>query len=414
MNHLKILITTFFLCNFAFIFAQNGLSSTAFLAAAEQQNTVQIATQQTDFQANQDGELPWLQELEFRTETNDFLWRQQEYVVRVTPNTKRQRIAQKEYHQAITELSKTEAELVFKNALFIRYKWLVEWLEVQQKITDKLVLKVIYEDKLTIEKRKVDNLDFEVTDLVKAEEDLLEIEAEIVELQAKKERLLDAFQHLTNGKNTPQFDGNSAITIEQIRNKMRVQSLDSLNSLALERRQNRMDILDKETEIELSEINNPISYTQLKVGGNGNNFQEFVSVGFGVRLPLKGDKKLDLNELAFEKMEASGEYSILKEKLTYEQQQLIERTNQLITQKQFLQKQLKNSQAVFVLEKLLETDGSNPSDILDLKEIIIKKEQKINQIDFEILAIYVEWLAVSNKMMERPLQNHLVREVSFF
>jgi hypothetical protein len=228
MNHLKILITTFFLCNFAFIFAQNGLSSTAFLAAAEQQNTVQIATQQTDFQANQDGELPWLQELEFRTETNDFLWRQQEYVVRVTPNTKRQRIAQKEYHQAITELSKTEAELVFKNALFIRYKWLVEWLEVQQKITDKLVLKVIYEDKLTIEKRKVDNLDFEVTDLVKAEEDLLEIEAEIVELQAKKERLLDAFQHLTNGKNTPQFDGNSAITIEQIRNKMRVQSLDSI------------------------------------------------------------------------------------------------------------------------------------------------------------------------------------------
>jgi hypothetical protein len=175
-----------------------------------------------------------------------------------------------------------------------------------------------------------------------------------------------------------------------------------------------MDILDKETEIELSEINNPISYTQLKVGGNGNNFQEFVSVGFGVRLPLKGDKKLDLNELAFEKMEASGEYSILKEKLTYEQQQLIERTNQLITQKQFLQKQLKNSQAVFVLEKLLETDGSNPSDILDLKEIIIKKEQKINQIDFEILAIYVEWLAVSNKMMERPLQNHLVSEVSFF
>ena len=415
MNHRKYLLaTTFFVWNFTFVVAQNGLSSTAFLALAEQQTAVQNARQQTEFQANQDAELPWLQELEFRTETNDFLWRQQEYAVRLTPNTKRQRTAQKEYHQAITELSRTEQELVLKNALFIRYEWLVNWLEIEQQISDKLALKVIYKDKLTIAKRSVDDLDFEVTDLVKAEEDLLEIEAEIAELQTKKERLLNAFQYLTNDNATPQFDKNSIITMDKIRNKMTVQLSDSLNSLALERRQNRIAILEKETEIELSEINNPISYTQLKVGGNGNNFQEFVSVGIGVKLPLKGDKKLDLNQLALEKLEESGEYEILKEKLTYEQQELVERVNQLIAQQQFLQNQLQNSQAVFVLEKLLETDGSNPSDILDLKEIILKKEQKIEEINLEILAIYVEWLAVSNKMMERPLQNHLVNELSVF
>jgi hypothetical protein len=42
------------------------------------------------------------------------------------------------------------------------------------------------------------------------------------------------------------------------------------------------------------------------------------------------------------------------------------------------------------LEKLLKIHDFNPSDILDLKKIIIKKERKINQIDFKILAIYVE------------------------
>ncbi len=71
---------------------------------------------------------------------------------------------------------------------------------------------------------------------------------------------------------------------------------------------------------------------------------------------------------------------------------------------------LKNSQAV--LDKLLKLEGADPLDILDIKEIIIKKEQKSQQIDLQILNTYVEWLAISNKMMERPLQNHLVAKPS--
>ena len=71
-----------------------------------------------EFQSGQDAELPWIQELEFRTETNDFILKQQEYTVRVSPNTKRQRNAQMAFYQAMTELSKMERELVLKNALF--------------------------------------------------------------------------------------------------------------------------------------------------------------------------------------------------------------------------------------------------------------------------------------------------------
>lgn len=415
MSKLKyILISTFFIWNTTLILAQNSISSTTFLSGATVQKTVQAATNKLAVQINQDSELPWLQELEIRTETNDFLWKQQEYVLRVQPNTKRQRNAQRNHHQALMDLSKTEQELVLKKALFTRYEWIIEWLKIEQSIKDKLELQLIYDDKLTIAKQSINNLNFDVTDFVKAEEDVLENQLKIKALEIKKNQLLNTFQYLTNGKNSFVFDKNTMISINQIRNKMTVQSLDSLNSLALERRKNKIDILDKEAEIERSEIYNPINYAQVKAGGNGENFREFVSFGVGIKLPLKGDKKMDLNELDLEKFEASNEYIILKEKLVYEQQQLVTEMNQILVQKQFLQKQLDNSQTVFILERLLKTDDSNPVDILDLKEIIIKKEQKIKQFDFQMFTIYLEWLAVSNKMMERPLQNHLLSEQGLF
>ena len=412
MNHLKYtFLITFSFFSIATIFAQNDISLTTFLSSASQQKNVQIANQQLEFQAGQDAELPWIQELEFRTETNDFILKQQEYAVRVTPNTKRQRNAQSAFHQATAELSKTERELVLKNALFLRYEWLVEWLEIEKSLEQKAVLKVIYDDKLVVLKRSVGNLDFKVKDLVKAEEDLLEIDLKIRTLNNKKARLLNEFQYLVGANNRLLLDKNTLITTSQILDKITFQTLDSTNSLALVRKQKRMELLDKETEIELSEIHNPISYAQIKAGGNGDDFREFVSVGIGIKFSLKGDKKLDLNELDFEKFEESGEYILLKERLEYRQNQLIARLNQLILQQEYLETQLKNSQATFLLNKLLEIDGSNPLDILDLKEIIIKKEQNIEQIDLQILSIYVEWLAVSNKMMERPFRNHLVNDL---
>lgn len=396
--------------NITAIFAQNNIS--LFLSSANQQKTVQFANQQVEVQAGQDVNLPWLQKFEFRTETNDFIWTQQEYAIRATPNTKRQRNAQQSYHQAIGELSKTEQEIVLKNALFNRYEWLVKWLEIEQKISDKAALKLIYEDKLTVLKRSVSDLDFKIKDLITAEEELLEIETDILTLKAEQRQLSMAFQYLTGNNNMLELDKNLILTTKQILNKMNLLPLDSLNDLSLERLKNRIEILDKETEIELSKINNPISYLQLKAGGNNNEtFQEFVSVGVGVQLPLKGDKKLDLNELALEKLAESGEYFILKEKLEHRQKEIIATVNALIMEQDFLDRQLKNSQAVFVLSKLLETADANPLDILDLKELILKKEQKIKQIDFEILKNYVDWLAVSNTMMQRPLRNHLVAEL---
>lgn len=415
MNHLKYsFLLAFSFCNITTFFAQNDLSLTLFLSSASQQKNVQIANQNLEFQSGQDAELPWIQELEFRTETNDFILKQQEYTVRVSPNTKRQRNAQMAFYQATTELSKMERELVLKNALFLRYEWLVEWMKIEQSLEQKTILKVIYNDKLVVLKRSMGDLNFKVKDLVKAEEDLLELDSKVRILTDKKARLLSAFQYLTGANNQLALDKKTLITTTQILDKIEFRTLDSTNSLALNRKQKRIEILDKKAEIEWSEIYNPIRYAQIKGGGNADDFREFVSIGLGVKLPLKGDKKMNLNELNLEKFEESGEYILLKEKLEYKQQQLIERLNQLILQQEYLAQQIKNSQATFLLNKLLETDDSNPLDILDLKEIIVKKEQNLEQFDLHILQLYVEWLAISNKMMERPFRNHLVNEPSFF
>ena len=126
------------------------------------------------------------------------------------------------------------------------------------------------------------------------------------------------------------------------------------------------------------------------------------------KLPLRGEKKLDLNELELEKIEKLGEFEILKNELETEQTKIEARIKQLIEQKEYLKTQQENSQAKYVLERLLELEDAKPLDILKLKEILTKRNQLIERIDFDILMQYVQWLDVSDKMMESPRRNHLL------
>ncbi len=307
-------------------------------------------------------------------------------------------------------LAKPKKQLELKDALRQRYEWLVEYMEIKHALVAKIALKAIYEDKLNVLQKSTGNLDFKIKDLVKAEEEVLEVEVDILQLNAKKTQLLSQLPNFSERLSGVRFSEDALISQQQMMEILSLKALNHTNNLLLAKKQDRVNLIEKETEIERSEIKNPINYAQVKLGGRNNeNLTEYISFGLGLNLPEMGSKKLDLNELELDKIEEKGEYDLLKISLEEKQRQLIERISLLITEQKLLENQLENSQAKFTYEQMLKMEESDPIDLLDLKEILLKREQAIQKINLRILEIYVEWLAVSDKMMEQPLRNHLLK-----
>lgn len=393
------------------VLAQQTMTATEFLETAYRASSVELLQEKIKYQLSTDHSLPFIKEMEIRAEFNSFNWIEQEYVLRAEFNTKRQRKAQNEWHNAGSTANSLTQQVEIKKAMANRYEWLVKWLEVSQLLQAKKALKSLYQDQLIYLKRTVGDVDFEVRDLVKAEEDVLGISYDMVKLQNQKDRLKANLMVFANGLDSITIDQKDVISNEEIWAALAIGNLDSTEHSELAKRSGRLDLLEKEKEVELSELNNPLKFAQIKM--NDYNVSdapnEYLSIGFSLKLPFKGSKKLDLNELELEKLERVGEYEMLKKELITEQIQLETNIRQLIKQKKYLQEQQENSQAKYVLERLLELEDAKPLDILKLKEILIKRKQSIEKLDFEILEAYVKWLDVSDKMMESPRRNHLLR-----
>lgn len=389
---------------------QSTITATELLSSAYQSPNLAVLQDQIAYQALTDYTLPVIQEMEIRTELNSFDWAEQEFTLRAKFNTKRQRRAQDEFHSASSTANSLTLQVEIKEAITNRYQWLVRWLEVAQSLEAKKALKSLYQDQLIYLQRMVGDIDFDIKDLVKAEEEVLDITYDIIKIQNQKERLKANLKVLTNGIDSVIINKEAIISNEQILKVLEIGNLDSTQHSELARREGRLDLLEKEKEIELSELNNPLTFAQIKLDDYERDdfVNEYVSIGFSFKLPFKGDKKLDLNKFELEKIEETGKIEQLKQKLLTEQNQLKTNIKQLFEQKKHLEEQQENSQAKYVLERLLELEDAKPLDILKLKEILAKRQQRTQKLDFEILKAYVQWLNASDKIMETPRRNHLL------
>ena len=406
--YIEILICFLLFCTIS-VQGQQTMTATEFLGTAYAEPIVELLQEKIKYQITTDHTLPVIKELEIRAEFDNFDWAEQEYVLRGEFNTKRQRKAQDNFHNTNVDVDNLTQQVEIKKAMTNRYEWLVKWLEVSKNIEGKTKLKSLYQDELIYLKRTVGDVGFDAQDLVKAEEEVLSISYDILKLQNRKEYLKADLAIFANGLDSVSIQREEVISNEQILQTLGFGNLDTTMHSELAKLDSRLYVLEAEKEIELSEIANPLKFAQIKVNDYEHGWiDEYVSVGLSFKLPLRGEKKLDLNEFELKKIERLGEIEILKNELETEQTTLEARIKQLIEQKIYLQIQQENSQAKYVLEQLLKLEDAKPLDILKLKEILTKRNQSIERIDFDILTEYVKWLDISDKMMESPRRNHLL------
>lgn len=395
------------------IFAQTTtFTTTDFLSTALQHPHLKLHQNTENYLRNTNHELPIVEEIEFRTETNDFDISKQEYALRFGFSTAKQRAAQRSFHQSNITYYATEKQLVLEDALAKRYETLVELYYQDRLRTAQEQQKILYQDKLMVLRRSIQSTDFDIDELVETEEDLQDLEQDLLERQIKKEQIKNDVQQYLTSASALQVNENNWLSVADIQQRLGLLASDSVLSRPItERRQAAINQIQQEYQLEKAEAENLIQYTQLKYSGGNSDIYKHFSVGIGMLLPLKKTALLDLNELELERLETMNELELELDEIRQDAKKERARLDLFLQQYQLLQEQMQDNQTAYTLEQYRKIEGVSPLSLLKLKELLLKKEWAILKIEYEIFQAYVKYLRLSGQMMELPLRDFLSKDL---
>lgn len=396
--------------------AQNTLSSSDILASAKQQYVLDLQQQRVDFLKNSTHKLPLVDEMEFRTETNDFRLKEQQYVLRGRFHTKAQQRAHADFQQAKIELNTIEEQLLMQELLRDRYDAIVKVSYFEKLLIAKTAQKVLLEDRMTVLKKSINLPKFDILDLIDSEDDLHEADRDILRLKSALTLAQQQIFRFSNQQGYLKTDDLQLIDIEEVMEVVRSLSTEPSTAHAtLVKRNLNVNLAMKEQAIRRTQEENTVDYFQAKIGGTDDNgFRQNFSVGMGITIPVRNRQQDNLDELEFEKIDESLKYEELKIQLQERMTQIrLEMENQFELY-QLLGQQLENSQADEVLKQYQKIAGASPIAMLKLKGSQFKKELEQFSVQQNIYVLYVELLDASGKMMELPLRNYLMGSLEAF
>jgi len=198
MKHRTFFLIVWIIFLSVFTYAQKPVTTSEILASAKNQYLIKLERQRLDFLKNNNPKLPIVDELEFRTETNEFNIRQQRYALRGRFFTKEQREAQANLNRAKIDLQSIEEEIILNDLLYSRYIGILETLYFDQLLDAKNEEKILLEDKMTVLKKNLNSK-------LAAREQAI--------LQAKEDNTFEFFQARIGGTNDRGFRENFRLAL---------------------------------------------------------------------------------------------------------------------------------------------------------------------------------------------------------
>lgn len=395
---------------------QNDFPIKTFLASAGQEESVLFQNQKLNFLTTTSYKLPLIERLQFRTNTNDFDIRLQEYSLRMSPNSFRSVKSQQQYQNSNQNLTKMELEVAWGEALRERYDLLVNLIYSKEILAVRNKQKVLYKDKVTLLKRSISLPGFDVLELIDAEDEAEENQRDILDL----ENAILTYENNVHGTNSTsgfiRIDKDNTLTVNSIgkvldgMKSMKTTNHPQLKVLSAKVQNNRSAY-----RLEAAQSKFSVAYIEAKYDfGPKFSLQKSFSIGLGFELPVKGSTKLNLNDLQIDIFEAESEYKAAENYLEREKSSNYQQLDNLIKKYELVSQQLNNSQAEFALNEYRKIAEASPQALLKLRENTLKKELLLQQLEFEIIKTFIEYLDFSGLLSQRPLKNYLSIDLDGF
>lgn len=360
--------------------------------------------QQVEKTSRGDVRFPWIEQYEFRTETHDFDFDQQEYTFRISPSTSKIRKAQKELYQQMNEAPDFESEEVYCDfILSLQYDWLTLYmLNEHRNILDQLV--IVLEDKQTIYERMAGSFDFDVQKLVKLKTAKSDLAIAINEIDLEKNFILGKYNMINQT-----LDFSNFATIETVANGINGLVINPDVLLDPEIAYDKQ-MLIKEYALESAEKKQLIDFAQLRyIGPHSDLFQERLSIGLGFQIPNSGNRKLKMQELQIRQDDLDRE----AERELYEQQARINKTERELRRDLLafthFQKTIDEERAQLknLAKQISQKEGASPLFLLDIEERHLNTLTKSLKKKEDLFSNYLDLLGQSGKSCQQPIVNYL-------
>ncbi len=388
---------------------QNNLTLFSFLSNADKEEFVSFQRQKLYYFNSLSYDLPFIEKLEFRTETNDFHLRNQEYLIRVTPNSFKNIKAQKQYQQSIQYMTEMELETALNTALKERYDLMVNFIYLKEILEVKNKQNKLLNDKVILLKRSVALINFDVIELIEAtheahenlrdikelENSIFTVERTIQRMQKSDKPISVKMELLPSIKDLKSIIAAIDPNIQMKHPSLEVHSAQLYNNML-------------EHEMESSKSKFSVGYVQAKYGYDSNeSFREVFSLGIGFDVPLKRSSSTELNNLKIDILETQSQFKSLIFNLNKKAFALRQKLNNQIENYELIALQLEQGQAEFVLKEYQKIAETSPHALLKLRENTLKLELLLYESQYQIMLTYINYLDIIGLLSEKPLKNYL-------
>lgn len=406
MKKILILLNTLLLSYYCW--SQTSLTSTQFL----QQQIALFPTQET----NPSFKAPFLDEIELRTETEEFDLEQQELVLRFSPISQEVRQAQKAYFDAKVYRNTLSFQEWEMEQLEQAYEWWIDQYFIHLEIEKSEQLLVVFKDKKKVLQKQRYASNFKLADLIEIESDINDLVLKLEQLQNEKTQTTPLPLPDISDR---QLLWDDLVTPEQIAILIpNTASSSVINTHLLNQEfQARQQEMETEYQLEIAEKNQVLDFVQIRQAGDDDDFwRERISLSMGIQFPLKGNQKLDLEELKVEQGQNAAEHQLelqqLKLKIAAKGQEI---KNSLSAWYRFLEvKQREQENAQILVNNFSQQEGISPLMLLEVKELEYKNELKAIDLQEDIYENFVEWLVMTGYLGRKPRVNYLSEEMVNF
>ena len=408
VNRLFISILFFFICS---SFKAQEISSTQYF------NKV-IENIQENFAAFPSADFEYLKpfyidEVQFRTQTDEFDFNRQQYTIRVRPGNFKLPKLQRELINSYYQKSQMVQSELKVDALESAY---TIWLNLNLNKEETMFFDreaILLNDKAKVFKRQLDIPNFNILKLLNTEDDLHRTE---LDLLTAKIRIANQSGILSQELGTKDENISSQlISVEKIKsvlaNSIQEAVVNKFNNKILELDQS---IIEQEIALENAESQNILDFVQLRYSGPHDDFfREKVSLSVGINLPMKSRNKLKINELKLDAIKENVDVQSDNEELQYESDIARQKVFESIEIYELIKTQ--NESSIITNDVLMsryETSAStSPLTLLDIQILRHKKDKRLYDAKKDVYETYLDWLVESRKIFEMPFKNYLSEAV---
>ena len=357
--------------------------------------------------------MPLVDQMEFRTETDELDIDRQELLFRMSFNRRKARKVQDELTKNNIQYYEQQAQLQQEFYLIDRYEQIVDWYYAVQELNLLNEKKIILEDKKTVYQKIIANsLEIEIDDLLSVEEDLQQLEREVLQLDYQKDYVIQQLFPDQN-REDPLLNGENWITIETMESVLNTIEDSVANNLEQAMLATRTDFAQLEYDLKKAEAGQILDFVQMKYNGRARlDFYKEWSFGVAFNIPLKSSSRVRMNKAQMDVFEEQYEEELLDIELADKIREDYAEFAGLAREYKLVRKYISDNSLETNLKEYAGT--IQPVTLLRVKENRLRNRLALQKIEKELCQLFLDILWNKGVLFQTPVRNYLSDDLPTF